>query len=93
MIKKLIEKIILKKASKAVNNFLQEGPVMEGKKWYKSKGMWTGVVTVLISTYEGIQLFVAPQLGWELPNIPPVVYTILGAFGIYARKTATGPIK
>ena len=59
------------------------------KPWYKSKGVITGIVTVLIGAYETIRVTLAPQLGWTIPDIPPIVYTILGALGIYSRVVAT----
>ena len=71
---------------------LQEGPLDETKKWYKSKGVITGIVTVLVGTYEAVRLSLAPQLGWNLPDIPSVVYTLLGAIGVYSRVVATGTI-
>lgn len=71
---------------------LEEGTAMETKKWYKSKGVWTGVFTVLIGAYEGAKVSLAPQLGWTLPDIPPLLYTLLGALGVYSRVVATEKI-
>lgn len=63
---------------------------MEGsKKWYKSKALWTGVITVLLGLYTGIDEYVAPQAGFDLPTIPEFVFVLLGAMGIYTRATAT----
>jgi hypothetical protein len=86
-IKNLIVKIAARKAAKALD--LREGPMDSEKKWYRSKGVLTGIVTVLIGTYESVRFAIAPQVGWNLPEIPPFVYTILGAIGIYARVSAT----
>lgn len=65
---------------------------METKSWWKSKGVITGIVTVIIGTYESVRVLLAPQMGWTLPDIPPLVYTILGALGVYSRVTATSTI-
>lgn len=71
---------------------LTEGPMTDTKKWYQSKGVLTGIVTVLITAYEGTRGMIAPQFGWDLPEIPVFVYTVLGALGIYARKVASKKI-
>jgi hypothetical protein len=75
-----------KRLGKKLN--LQEGPMDEKKKWYQSKAVLTGIVTVLIGTYEAVKQGLAPQFGWTLPEIPSLVYTILGALGIYSRVVA-----
>lgn len=61
---------------------------MDTKKWYLSKGVWTGIVATLIGTYESLRMYVGPQFGWDIPAIPPFVYTILGTIGIYSRVVA-----
>ena len=60
---------------------------MDSKKWYLSKGVWTGIVTALIGAY----LSIAPVFAW--PAIPEGIFVILGALGIYTRATATTAIK
>lgn len=60
---------------------LQEG-VVDTKKWYLSKGVWTGVVTGLM----GIYLSLSPQL--NLPAVPEWIIALLGALGVYSRVTA-----
>jgi len=72
---------------------LQEGPMQENKPFWKSKGVLTGIVTVLVSTYELSRVALAPQFGQVWPPIPPMVYTVLGALGIYSRVVATQTIK
>lgn len=71
---------------------LKEGGVMaeevESKKWYKSKGVLTGIVTILIGLYEAVAVSLAPQLGWTLPPIPAWIFSLLGAMGIYSRVVA-----
>jgi len=67
---------------------LQEGTAMETKKWYKSKGLWTGIVTTLIGAYVSVDTQVGPNAGFDLPNIPDIVFVFLGALGIYSRATA-----
>lgn len=88
--KNILVKLAAKKAAKMLK--LEEGPMDESKKWYKSKGVITGIITVLIGTYEAVKVSVAPQVGWTLPDIPPLVYTILGALGVYARVVATSKV-
>lgn len=65
---------------------LQEGPMDSTKSWYKSKTIWTGVVTVIIAGYSAA----API--WNLPAIPEWVFAILGTIGIYTRVKATDKI-
>ncbi len=90
-LKNLVVKIAARKAAKALD--LQEGTPMENeKKWYKSKAVLAGIVTVLIGTYEGVRAAVAPNVGWNLPEIPPLIYTVLGALGIYGRVAANSTI-
>lgn len=90
MIKKIIYKMIGKVIAKKLD--LQEGKMTDSKKWYKSKGVWTGIVTVLVALYQGIDTQIGPQVGFNLPDIPNFVYAILGAIGIYSRKVATTTI-
>lgn len=83
-----VYRMIGKKLAKAIN--LQEGNMaeVENKKWYTSKGVLTGIVTVLISLYEVTAQALAPQFGWNIPPIPAWVFTMLGALGIYSRVVA-----
>ena len=60
---------------------LKEGP-MDTKKWYQSKGVWTGVLTVLLAAYG------SAAVQFNLPHVPEWIFTLLGAAGIYARATA-----
>ena len=83
---KMVAKIVGRKLG------LKEGPMDDKKKWYQSKTVLTGIVTVLVGTYEGVKLYLAPEFGWSLPEIPPYVYTILGALGIYSRSVASKKI-
>ena len=65
---------------------LQEGPMDDKKKWYQSKGIITGIVTVLVATY-------ATAAGqFNLPAIPEWVFALLGAAGLYSRAVATKEI-
>lgn len=66
---------------------------MEGnKKWWKSKGILTAITVVLVSIYEIVDAQLGPAIGFNLPDIPAVVFTLLGALGIYTRKIATKKI-
>lgn len=90
-----LKNIAIKKASKELSKKLdlQEGPMEEGKPWYKSKGVISGITAVLLGTYELVRLNLAPQFGWSVPEIPPMLFTVLGAFGVYSRVTADKIIK
>ena len=57
------------------------------KPWYLSKGVWAGVVAVLIATYNAL------SANFGLPVIPDWVFGMLDATGIYSRVTATTVIK
>jgi hypothetical protein len=85
-LKNIAAKLIGKKIAKGLA--LQEGNMEEKKPWYKSKGVLTGIVTVLVGAYETSRVVLAPHLGVALPDIPPFVYTLLGAIGIYSRAVA-----
>ncbi len=76
--------------SKKIN--LQEGGMSETKKWYQSKGVWTGIVATLVGLYGLLDANVAPALGFDMPDIPSIVFTVLGAMGIYARTSANKKI-
>lgn len=90
-LKNLIAKITGKAIAKKLD--LKETKDMDNKKqWWKSKAVLTGIVTIIIGAYETARISVAPQMGWNLPEIPPVVYTLLGGIGIYSRVVATKQI-
>ncbi len=85
-LKNLLVKRIASGLSKKID--LKEGPMEDGKKWYQSKGVITGITAVVLGTYEMVRLNLAPQFGWHVPEIPPVIFTFLGALGIYSRVAA-----
>ena len=62
------------------------------KKWWLSKNIWTGIVTVLVGLYSLLQVSLMPLFGITLPTIPEWIFVILGAIGIYTRKIATEKI-
>lgn len=66
---------------------LEEGIMNDTKKWYLSKGIWTGVITAVI----GLYLSLAGQFHW--PAIPEWIFTVLGAIGVYSRMAATTKIE
>jgi hypothetical protein len=67
---------------------LQEDSKMDDtKKWYQSKGIWTSVVSGLIGIYQAVSVI------HPLPPIPPFVFTLLGAMGLYALRTADKTIE
>lgn len=62
------------------------------KAWFKSKGMWAGILTVTASAYVGVQS-AFPSI--HLPSIAqfsPLIFAVLGIFGIYGRIAADGKI-
>lgn len=61
-------------------------------KWYKSKGVITGIVTVIIGVYSLVDTALGPQLGFDLPQIPEWIFILLGSLGIYSRVNTTGTI-
>ena len=72
---------------------------MDVKKWYMSKAIWAGIIAVLISLYDAGAAALAAQCGVEgsfcltLPGIPTWIYTLLAAFGVYGRGSATTRIE
>ncbi len=60
------------------------------KKWFQSKTIWSALIVALIGIYEIVDAQLGPAFGFNLPEIPSYVLTILGALGIYGR---TGAIK
>lgn len=91
MIKNLIAKIIGWRIAASLK--LKENQTMETKKWYQSKTILSDIVTVLVSIYTLVGTSLGPDFGWHLPSIPAWVFTILGAIGIYGRKTATTTVE
>lgn len=70
---------------------LEDGPMDGTKKWYTSKGIWTGIVTIII----GILTFVDQNFNTSITTSPvyATIITILGAIGLYSRKTADKTIE
>lgn len=62
---------------------------METKPWYLSKGIWVGVLGLLIVVYNAVPEF----LPITLPQIPEFVLGILAALGVRFRQTATTVIR
>ena len=56
---------------------------MDKKAWYKSKGIWVAVITILIAGWNW-----SIDAGAKLPLIPEHLYIILGALGLYSRSVA-----
>ena len=83
----MIVELFAKLAGKWVSRNLQEGPMDDTKKWYLSKGVWTGVVTGLLGIYAALQPVT------HLPVVPEWLFALLGAMGIYTRVTATKTIE
>jgi len=60
---------------------------MDTKKWYKSKTIWTAIITITVALYN-----LVIKCGATLPYIPEEIYIILGALGIYSRKVSNTKI-
>ena len=88
-IKNLAAKLIAKKIAKNLD--LQEGKMEDGKKWWKSETIWSDVLTVVVSLW-GVMTPILADHGINLPAIPPLLLTFLGAMGIHGRVTASKPI-
>ena len=63
------------------------------KKWWQSKTIWSGIITIVITVYNTVRPLLLENFGVNLPEIPSWIYTILGAIGIYGRVTANKGIK
>lgn len=81
LLAKLAGKWIAKKAN------LTEGAMDDTKKWYQSKGVWAGVIGILVAGYNAA----IPQ--FHLPMIPDWIFALLAAAGVYSRVTATAVIE
>lgn len=75
-------------AGRKIGKQLTEGPMEEKKAWFKSKTVWTGILTVVIAVYQSASPALAGSFGVHLPAIPQWLYAFLGAAGIYSRVTA-----
>ena len=63
------------------------------KKWYTSKTIWAGVITILVTMYIGLDAGLNESFGKDLPNIPVWIFTALGAMGLYGRTKANTRIE
>lgn len=69
---------------------LEDGAMDGTKSKWKSKGVWTGIVTALIGVYAIVSTVVMPAFGHApLPPIPDWILTLLGTLGVYSRLTAS----
>ena len=50
--------------------------------------MQAGVITILVTLYMGVDSLLNAQMLGDLPDIPAVVFTILGALGLWGRASA-----
>ncbi len=91
--KKIQEMFLIAMAKSFSKKFLKEDKGMIDKKeWYKSKTVWSGIITIGITIYNASRPLVEQYFNVKLPEIPDVVYTVLGAVGIYGRVTANKKI-
>lgn len=82
---KLVAKYFVKKLD------LQEGPMDGTKSWWKSKTLWSDIVTVVIGIvglvdvhFTGGKIATSPAYG--------IILTLLGAMGFHGRVTANTKI-
>lgn len=72
---------------------------MGNKKWYQSKTILAGIIAVMFGIYDAASAGLAAGCGVtdglcvHLPIIPTWIFSLLAAFGIYGRVTATTVIK
>lgn len=86
--------IILAKQIRKKLKLKEDKPHMIDKKeWWKSKTIWSGIVTIIITVYNTTRPILIENFNVNLPEIPDWVYTFLGAIGIYGRITAKTEIK
>lgn len=81
----MFESFFAKLAGKVASDKLgltEESKMNDTKKWWQSKGVWTGVITGLL----GIYASVGPAV--HAPAIPEWVFALLGGLGIYTRMSA-----
>ena len=66
---------------------LEDGPMEGTKSWYKSKTLWSDIVTVLVGI---VGLVDTHFTGGHIATSPAysIVLTFLGAVGFYGRKNA-----
>lgn len=60
------------------------------KAWYKSKGIWAGVLTSVLGIYSLLRAYI--QALPDLTPFYPIAITLLGALGVYGRVDASGKI-
>ena len=64
---------------------------MESKKWYASKAVWAGIITVVLATLTAVDQAFGTQI--MTSPIVSVVLAMLGALGVYGRVTANSKIE
>ena len=84
-LKTFLMKIILRRTIEKLN--LQEGTVMETKKWFKSKTLWCALVTSILGAVQPM----STALGHPI-SIPPWVLEVLGGLGLWGLRTGDKPI-
>ncbi|MFN3551431.1 MAG: hypothetical protein ACK4WJ_06460 [Endomicrobiia bacterium] len=85
---KIRDYFLIAVAKQIGKKLFKEDKNMDKKHWWQSKTIWAGIVTILITIYNTSRPLVAEYFGVNLPEIPPIIYSLLGALGIYGRVTA-----
>jgi len=55
--------------------------------------MLAGILTILITAYMGLDTLLNAEAIGNLPDIPVIAFTILGALGLYGRTKANTRIE
>lgn len=82
---------LIQKFLQLVFKFTLGGKFVENKQWYKSKTIWSMIVSILVAILELIDTVSGMNL--LSTEIVTTVLTLAGALGIYGRTSATTGIK
>lgn len=94
----MIRKVLAKLFGRYLENKagLYDGTPTEGKPWFRSKTVLSGIVVVLRALYEGVSQIMVSAGKPALPAIPPsfdaVLGIVLGTATIQGRISANQPI-
>ena len=62
------------------------------KVWYKSRTLWATALTMLFGIYALAQTNIPGLHLIDINGYLPIIFTVLGAIGIYGRVDANGKI-
>jgi hypothetical protein len=67
---------------------LKEGTIMDTKKWYQSKTIWTAILGVVLGAIQPI----STAFGHPI-TVPQWVLEVLAGMGLYGLRTGDQPIQ